>query len=218
MLSIAVWFRDCIHAVFQMRWSTGAIVVALAVACGRTDLGLDPLSSSIVEMDAAEEPVQPKPDAPAVPPPSKDAGQPTPTCVPSEEVCNGRDDDCNGEIDEVSPIPCPGGGFRYCVAGSYSSCPVRCETCMPGSERICFMSYCNFWGVQVCASDGASFGPCHEDPVPSECRAVARDDQYSRTLEQCCLDNGFCCVDAFDLDGDGNKSEMLGDCQNVVCQ
>ena len=75
------------------------------------------------------------PDAP----PLVDAGltEPAPDsrppgCEPSEEICNGRDDDCDGRVDEVPPVPCPGGGERYCVAGRMSQCPRRCDVCIPG--------------------------------------------------------------------------------------
>ena len=40
----------------------------------------------------------------------------------------------------------------------------------------------------------------------------------SRELEQCCIDNGFCCVDEFDLNGNGDTTEMLGRCEAVVCE
>jgi hypothetical protein len=143
--------------------------------------------------------------------------EPSAPCVPSEELCNGRDDDCNGAIDDIPPIPCPGGGHRYCVAGRLSECPTRCDVCMPGSVQICFISYCTYWGEQTCAADGRGFSPCTEERVPEACREIALRHQKSPELEQCCLDNGYCCRDDFDLDGDGNRNEMLGRCDEVTC-
>lgn len=141
-----------------------------------------------------------------------------PNCVPHDETCNGKDDDCNGQVDDgIAPVPCPGGGERYCVAGRMSACPTRCETCVPGSERVCFLSYCTYWAAQVCAADGRSFGVCRERSVPSECRSVAEQHKDSPELEQCCIDNGYCCRDEYDLDNDGNRSEMLGQCDDVSC-
>jgi len=142
-----------------------------------------------------------------------------PSCVPEPEICNGVDDDCNGVVDDNLPaIPCPSGGYQYCVAGRYSDCPQRCEVCVPGSARTCFTSFCTYWGTQPCAPDGRSFGPCQEaKSVPPECQAIAESMQRSDALEQCCLDNDYCCVDRFDLDHDGDTTEMIGNCGAVSC-
>src|SRR5579862_8083617 len=95
----------------------------------------------------------------------------------------------------MPPVPCPGGGHSYCVNGTYSECPKRCGICVPGSERVCFIAYCTRWGTQVCSSDGLSFGSCQEHGIPPKCAPIA--DQYGRSaeLEQCCIDNGYCCED-----------------------
>jgi hypothetical protein len=131
------------------------LVIAAVAACSRTGIGLDD-----GEFD---------PDAEAQSDlPGQEGGVPA-GCIPSEEICNGVDDDCNGQIDEVAPLPCPGGGYQYCVAGTLSQCPKRCETCMPGTQRICFVSYCKYWAVQTCTADGKSFGKCREVDAPPEC-------------------------------------------------
>jgi len=158
--------------------------------------------------------------APDVPSPS-DAPPPgtVPGCVPTAETCNSLDDDCDGVVDnDVAPIPCPGGGYRYCVAGRMSDCPTRCAVCVPGGQRVCFISYCSYWGLQACASDGQSWGYCVEQrPVPSACSSVASNKKHSPETEQCCIDNGFCCLDEFDLNGNGDKTEMLGRCGDLLC-
>lgn len=151
------------------------------------------------------------------------AGQPSlpreePPCEPSPEACNGRDDDCNGVVDDLPAQACPGGGSRFCVAGRLSECPRRCEVCVPGSVRVCQNPFCTFWGEQECAADGQGFGHCREAAPPPECAAVARKHQQSSELEQCCIDNGYCCVDEHDLDRDGNRHEMLGACGDIACQ
>jgi len=158
------------------------------------------------------------PDAPpATPPPPEPT--PTPGCQPQPEACNGKDDDCDGKIDdELAPIPCPNGGSRFCVAGRTSECPRLCELCRPGSRRVCFISYCTYWGTQSCAPDGRSFGLCHESRVPAECESIAKSKKKSLELERCCIDNGYCCLDEHDLDGDGNRTEMLGRCGAVTCE
>jgi Protein metal binding site. len=141
------------------------------------------------------------------------------SCAPGGEICNGIDDDCDGVVDnDIAPIPCPGGGFRYCVAGQMSSCPTRCPVCVPGGQRVCFISYCSFWGLQTCASDGQSWGYCVEQrPVPSACASVAGDKKHSPATEQCCIDNGFCCLDEFDLNHNGDTTDLLGRCGDVLC-
>lgn len=180
--------------------------VAVALACGRSGLEADDYEWIEGQQQHPDAAVPIGPDAPH--------GQ----CVPSEELCNGKDDDCDGLVDELTPLPCPDGGERYCVGGGWSACPERCEECMPGSERVCFLSYCKYWGVQTCTADGKSFGKCREDDPPPECEAVAKDKKYSKSLQQCCLDNGYCCRDTFDLDDDGNTGEMLGACEEVLCK
>lgn len=183
------------------------VALALASACSRS--GLELVDGELVASD---------PDAAGVVDPNLPDGALPSVCVPSEEVCNGKDDDCDGKVDEVPPIPCEGGGAQYCVSGAFSLCPDRCEVCMPGSERVCFISYCKFWGSQTCAADGKGWGKCREDDPPSECKAVADEEKYSKALEQCCLDAGYCCVDTFDLDGDGDSKEMIGACDEVQCK
>jgi hypothetical protein len=88
---------------------------------------------------------------------------------------------------------------------------------VPGSKTVCFVSYCYFWGVQTCASDGKSLSGCVEEPPPSACREIASEHQKSRQLEQCCVDQGHCCKDDFDLDGDGDRNDYVGNCSEVVC-
>jgi hypothetical protein len=197
-------------------------VIGLAAAlgatpgCARTGLdATDVEAFAVTPDDAGIDAVEPEPEA--GPDAELEAGtDASGHCVPAPEQCNGRDDDCNGDTDDGIPaIPCPGGGERYCVAGRMSACPERCELCVPGSERICFLSYCEFWAVQTCTADGRSFGICREHGVPPECKPFAKANSVK--LEQCCIDNGYCCLDENDLDRDGNRREMLGNCTGVVC-
>jgi hypothetical protein len=215
--------RRILRAACQ-RFTALVALAALAafVACART--GLDPSelegdsarggSGAVWEIDAGVEPTRPVPTATSAP----HSGEPPSVCEPAPEICNLRDDDCNGRIDDLPPVPCPAGGFRYCVAGKESACPTPCESCVPGSERICFVSYCTFWGVQTCAADGRGFGPCREEHAPPPCSRYSRDRDDRKQLEQCCVEQGYCCLDVEDLDKDGDRREMLGRCDEVVCR
>jgi hypothetical protein len=212
-------------------WSA-LLLVATSIggvaSCGRTgmlgdgqDLESDESSNGGTPGSADHSTTDPDLHPTPIPPPDDPGpGGATggPECIPTGEICNGEDDDCDGETDEVPAVPCPDGGFRYCVSGSMSECPRRCEVCMPGSERVCFISYCTYWGVQTCASDGRSFSHCSERSAPWVCEDVVDTHQLSPELEQCCLDNGYCCLDRFDLDKDGITEEMLGNCEDIQCE
>lgn len=211
------------------------VLVLCAVACARTGLNPGDLGDSELETDdfasggssaggKSAGGAPPLPQAISGMPPVLSAGaapvpiDASPECTPRDEACNGRDDDCNGAVDDLPPQACPGGGSRYCVAGRLSECPRRCEVCVAGSVRVCQNPFCSFWGEQECAADGQGFGYCREAEPPPECAATAREFENSKQLEQCCVDNGHCCLDQFDLDGDGNRREMLGACRDIACQ
>jgi hypothetical protein len=165
--------------------------------------------------EATPDLLPPPHDAPPAERPPVEAG---PVCHPQPETCNGVDDNCDGKIDEDLPaIPCPGGGSRYCVSGRYSECPRRCEACLPGSVRECFTTLCTFWGTETCASDGRAFGACKEGKPPANCASAANGGTRTRALEDCCIAEGLCCVDEFDIDGDGDRTEMMGRCDTVMC-
>jgi hypothetical protein len=219
--------------------SIGAALLLLLAACARTGLHPGDVSESdepetsaggregnVVSSVAgmAGMPVMLPVAGAAGTPPQPTAGSPTQpvddpnVCRPQQETCNGRDDDCNGAVDDLAAQPCDGGGFRFCVAGRMSDCPKRCEVCIPGSVSVCQNPYCTFWGERECAADGQGFGNCRESEPPPECASIAGKHQQSPELEQCCLDNGYCCEDEHDLDNDGDRREMLGACEDIVCQ
>ncbi|MDX2050986.1 MAG: hypothetical protein SFV15_01255 [Polyangiaceae bacterium] len=203
----------------SLLWGFG---VCFMFGCGRTPL--DPFAAadegveSAVPDQSTSAASSPTPTLPPAPVPTPSASAPSPIpCVPEAESCNGLDDDCNGRVDDVPPLACSEGGFQYCVNGQMSDCPRRCEQCLPGSERVCQISYCTYWGVESCAADGKAFSFCKEQRVPRECREVAERFHDSPELEQCCIDNGYCCLDSHDLDKDGDTGEMMGRCEDVMC-
>jgi hypothetical protein len=89
--------------------------------------------------------------------------------------------------------------------------------CVPGSEVACYTSYCTYWGTMACASDGLSWGGCKEAKVPTECQAVANASMDSVALERCCIAQGFCCLDSYDLNGNGDTKDLIGNCDSVTC-
>jgi hypothetical protein len=177
-----------------------AALAALLTGCSRTELDID---------DGLYLPVV---DAAADVAPDADAADDTVTTVSVVEAAPPEDPCAN-----KPPIPCPGGDFQYCVAGEYSACPQRCGLCIPGSEQVCFISYCHNWGIQTCTADGLAFGYCQEQSPPSACESIADNDKASAALEQCCIDNGYCCDDQFDLNGNGTTGEPIGQCSGVTC-
>lgn len=136
-----------------------------------------------------------------------------PGCAASAEVCNGLDDDCDGQADEgIVPDRCSvGAGLRFCVLGELSTC--SCD-CVPGARRSCFETYCTGWGVEQCTDDGV-WSSCREVQPTADC-----DDGNSEPDpgdERCCIDAGGCCADEFDLDEDGDTLESLGECGGTLC-
>jgi hypothetical protein len=195
-------------------------------ACSRTGLdaeGFDGSEEKGVDVrtftDGAHDHIAALPDGAPADAATRAEASSDPPCAPAAETCNGVDDDCNGQVDEgIAPVPCPSGGYRYCVGGRSSACPTRCEVCVPGSQRVCFISYCLYWGTQTCAADGRSFGPCREQRPPTACDATARTHGASPELERCCVDQGYCCLDTYDLDADGDRGEPIGSCGGVSCE
>jgi len=189
-------------------------VLLLVLGCGRSALDFGDLGP---DASVLEDPVDPDdPDDPDLPDPD-----PIVPCVPADERCDGIDNDCDAQIDEGLPAePCPNGGASYCVGGRRTECPRGCAVCQPGSERVCFVSYCTIWGEQQCESDGRGWRRCREQEPPDACKS---DDNGfggasdSEEAERCCIEEGFCCEDYWDLDGDGDTDEMVGACDGVSC-
>ncbi|MEM9190390.1 MAG: hypothetical protein AAGF12_14490 [Myxococcota bacterium] len=76
-------------------------------------------------------------------------------CVPSDEICDGTDQDCDGEVDEGAPLGC--GLNELCIAGS-CSCPAE-RQCGGGcadigfDEANCGMCGNQCPGTQVCVEE-----------------------------------------------------------------
>ncbi len=87
--------------------------------------------------------------SPDVHEPDDDGGGGAGSCVPSEEQCNGTDDDCDGVVDE--DCACTAGETQPCFRGD----PARADvgSCLSG--------------VQTCDADGA-WGMCEGEVLPSD--------------------------------------------------
>jgi hypothetical protein len=112
-------------------------------------------------------------------------GKWTPICQPPAEICgNGRDDDCDGQVDE------------------------GCQECTPGTRRTC-QTTCGSQGTQTCDGNGKWTPICQP---PAEVCGNGRDDDCDGQVDEGCVvacedtlggrcgDNnpgyGDCCSDA----------------------
>jgi hypothetical protein len=88
-----------------------------------------------------------------------------PACTPAAETCNGKDDDCDGVVDDGAA--CPDG--QACVDGACSDAPCLInDDCGPG--MTCASSQCQ--PTVACASGTAD---CDGDPA-NACETDTRTD------------------------------------------
>jgi hypothetical protein len=108
---------------------------------------------------------------------------------PLAEICDGVDNDSDGEIDEGTggeACQAPGGdqGTRSCVQGE-----LICVVCQPGEIRETPCN-CEITRVDICGPDGTwrlgACDPC-EDPEPPPCGFCGQLD-----MEGTCVDGGEC--------------------------
>ena len=96
------------------------------------------------------------------------AGAATPQCVsenpPAEEVCNGKDDDCNGTLDDVPGLQtnaamCGGCGRTACSAPNGACCAGGCVNTQTDKQN------CGMCGKTCSASETCMLGDCRAVPV-----------------------------------------------------
>ena len=125
---------------------------------------------------------------------------PPPSCVPSTELCNNQDDNCNGQVDESVTQSCSNScgnvGMQYCTRGSWSAC--NAQACPP-PPPACTPATCASLGKQ-CGSWNNGCGNtmnCGGCTSPDTCNDGRCS--YTPTAEQCggegiscCRGNGWC--------------------------
>jgi hypothetical protein len=79
------------------------------------------------------------------------------SCEAADEVCNGRDDDCDGEVDEEQPMASCGVG----------ACARTVSTCLEGAPQVCTPGAPT---TEVCnGKDDDCNGATDENLMPAEC-------------------------------------------------
>ena len=143
-----------------------AVLIAVGCASNEPDAtpdaraGNEPLPG-VVGMDAGP----PPPDNDN--PPAQRDGRLPPECSAVAEVCDGADNDCNGEVDEV---------------GCACTEEVRC---FGGPPEARFVGECRD-GVRACDANNEFFGPCEDWTGPEAEACDGLDNDCDGETDECC--------------------------------
>ena len=116
--------------------------------------------------------------------------------MPSGEVCNGSDDDCDGTPDDGVQIPCydDPDGDGYAAAGAAMT--LRCTCMADETDRV--------------PADAASTD-CRESPETRAAQTYPGADETCDGIDNDCSSGGGA-VDAEDRDGDGHTARGFTGC------
>ncbi len=153
------------------------------------------------------------------------------TCVglvrPVEETCNGKDDDCDGQVDEnltqsCTNEQCNTTGVKTCLNGQWGACSARTPTtseipnngidddcngltdelCKPGSTRDCAAQCGTGQGHETCTAQG-TWGPCDAPETTTEICGNCKDDNCNGYTDENCNED----CDGIDNDCNGQTDE-----------
>ncbi|MCB9639451.1 MAG: hypothetical protein H6727_11220 [Myxococcales bacterium] len=88
--------------------------------------------------------------------------------LPQTEICNGQDDDCNGQIDEIASCSCTAGQSRECFQGDPDKI----------GKGLCKR------GVQLCNNTTFRWGPCIGEVTPQVERCDTFDNDCDGTVDE----------------------------------